>query len=182
MKRITVAAAAAFLCIGGAQAQTGSPWYGELGYTMLKIDAHSTSFRPDALRGIVGYGLHPYFSVEGVVAGGIGDDGKSVTVNGVTANADVKLDYLYGIWAKGRYMVGPQFEVFGRLGWTHTKVKSSSANPAASGSESDDDVSYGVGFNYHFSPTAYAGLDWMRYSNQSGTHMDGLTVSIGFRW
>lgn len=182
MKRSIIAAAAAFLALGSTHAQQAGPWYGELGYTWLKIDAHSTTFRPEAIRAIAGYGFHPNFALEGMIAGGITDDEKAVSVNGVPANVTVKPDYMYGIWAKGRYMVNPQFEVFGRLGWTHTKVKSSSANPAAAGSERDDDVSWGLGANFHFNPKAYASLDWMRYSKQSGNTMDGFTLGLGFRW
>ena len=58
MKRIAIAAAVAFLVLGGtAQAQTmpqlsKSGLYGELGYTWFKIDAAGTSARPSGIRGV----------------------------------------------------------------------------------------------------------------------------------
>ena len=86
MKKRLATAAAAFLVLGSAQAQmapmTTSALYGELGYTFLKMDAFGTSFRPAAIRGILGWDVHPTFAVEGMLAGGVVDDDKGISING----------------------------------------------------------------------------------------------------
>ena len=182
MKPIVAAAGAAFLLLGAtAQAQQTSPLYGELGYTFLKIDAAGTSTRPDAIRGILGYDFHPMFALEGMIAGGINDDDKDALFNGVPARVQVKMDYMYGLFVKPKYGWGPA-EVFARLGWAHTNVKTSSATPSLAGSTSDDDFAWGLGANFNFNPRMYVGADWMRYSNQSNHKVDGFTVAFGFRW
>lgn len=183
MKPIATAAAAALLLLGGtAQAQMMSPaWYGELGYTFLKVDARGTSLRPQALRGIIGYEFHPMFAVEGMAGFGVNEDNKTVSVNGVPTDVEVKLSSMYGIWLKPKYVMN-QFELFGRIGYSHTKIKTSSPNASLTGSESDDDLSYGLGVNFRFNPRMYAGVDWMRYSKQSGNKVDGLTISVGYHW
>lgn len=184
MKRIAIAAAAALLLAGGsAQAQMSmSGLYGELGYTFIKIDAAGTSSRPDAIRGILGYDFHPYFAVEGMVAGGVNSDNKQGTVNGVPTEVNVKLSSMYGIWIKPKYDLN-QWQFFGRLGYAHTSAKiHSTNNNLVDSSQSDNDFSYGAGVNFRINPRVYLGADWMRYSNQSGHKVDGMTLGLGYRW
>jgi len=182
MKRIVAATAVACLLAGAsAHAQQTSPFYGELGYTFLKIDAAGTSTRPDAIRGILGFDVHPMFAVEGVIAGGVNDDDKEALFNGAPAQVQVKMDYMYGLFVKPKYGWG-QAEVFARLGWAHTNVKVQSSTPSLAGSTSDDDLAWGIGGNFNLNPRMYVGADWMRYSNQSNHKVDGFTVSFGYRW
>jgi opacity protein-like surface antigen len=186
MKKRLVTAAAAFLMLGSAQAQmppiTASAFYGELGYTFMKIDAFGTSFRPGAVRGIAGWDVHPMFSVEGMVAGGVDDDNKNLAIGGVPSSVTASLDYMYGIWVKPKYVFEQyRSELFGRFGWAHTKAEVSRAGfPSAS--ETQDDFAWGIGANYRFNPNGYVGIDWMRYSNQSNSHVDGLTLTVGWHW
>lgn len=186
MKRKLLAAAAAFLAVGSAQAQMNLPpanrFYGELGYTFMKIDAAGTSARPGLIRGIIGYDFHPMWAVEGMLGGGVNGDRKNVSVGGLPAEVEVSNKSLYGIFVKPKYTFGAA-EVFGRIGYAHTKIEVDSRSALLGDStQSDDDVSYGIGFNYRFSRNVYAGIDWMRYSNQSGHKIDGMTISIGYNW
>jgi opacity protein-like surface antigen len=188
MKRIALAASAALLLLGTAQAQqsTMPPMsarnlYGELGYTFLKVDAFGTSTRPDALRGIIGYDFHPFFAVEGMGAWGVRDNTKNLAINGVPTNVTGSMDYMFGIWLKPKYDINQQAEVFGRIGWNHSKFKATSTG-FLDRTETRDDLAWGVGANYRFTPQWYAGIDWMRYSNQSNTHADGLTLTVGYHW
>lgn len=188
MKRMTTAAAAAFLLLGGsAQAQTMpafsmSGLYGELGYTFLKIDAAGTSARPGAIRGVLGYDFHPNFAAEFMLAGGVNDDSKDGTVNGTPTTVDVDMRNLYGLFVKPKYEWN-QLQLFGRLGYAHTRVKvKSTNNNLVDTNQSDNDFAWGLGVNYRFDPRMYVGLDWMRYSNQSGHKVDGITLGFGYHW
>ena len=188
MKRIAIAAAAAFLVLGGtAQAQTmpqlsKSGLYGELGYTWMKIDAAGTSARPSAIRGVLGYDFHPYLAGEFMAAGGVSDDSKNGSVNGVPTTVDVDMRNMYGLFIKVKYDWN-QVQLFGSLRYAHTRVKvKSTNNNLVDSNQSDNDVAYGVGVNYRFNPQMYVGLDWMRYSNQSGHKVDGLTLGFGYHW
>ena len=168
MKRIAIAAAAALLMLGTAQAQqarpAASPLYGELGYSFLDVDADDGfNADPHALRGIVGYNFHPFFAAEGMLAFGTKSD------------EGVKLRNAIGAFAKPKFNFG-NVEVFGRLGWVRAKVRGDG------GSETDDDFAYGVGLNYSFNPRTYVGADWMRYFDKDGVKIDGLTLSVGFRF
>src|SRR5213592_518927 len=170
MKHMVTAAAAALLAMG-AHAQTMPAYstsnvYGELGYTWMKIDAAGTSARPTALRGILGYDAHPYGAVEFMLAGGIGDDDKNGTVNGVPTSVNVDLKQMYGIFVRPKYQY-QSVEGFFRLGWAHTKVNvRSTNNNLVDSSQSDNDFAWGLGLNFRFNPRMFASVDWMRYSNQ----------------
>ena len=186
MKRNVLAAAAAaalLLGTGAAQAQMMTPaWYGELGYTFLKIDAASDSARPGAVRGILGVDLHPYFAVEGMAGGGVNDDQTNGVINGVPATVNVDFKTMYGLFGKAKYNWAG-FELFGRLGWAHTKVAINSLTAGVpSSTQSDDDLAWGLGANYRFDKNLYVGGDWMRYSNQSGHKVDGFTLAVGYHW
>lgn len=176
MKRIVIAAAAASLALGAAaQAQLQpqqTPLYGELGYTFLRHDS-GLGFRanPQALRGIVGYNFHPNFAVEGMAAFGTSDDSD----NGFTS----KLRHQYGVFAKPKYAFD-NFEVFGRVGWVQSKIRTSSA--AGTVSDSEGDFAWGLGANYNINPRTYVGIDYLRSYDKGSTKVDGVTIGVGFRF
>lgn len=183
MKRIAIAAAAAFLAMGSAQAQQATPWYGELGYTFLKIDGLGTSARTGVVRGIIGYDFHPYFAFEGMLGAGVNDENKNIVgADGLSHNVKFKTDELYGIWVKPKYNLGNGFEVFGRLGWSHVKIKTRSDAADLTIGRSEDGFSWGAGANYYFNPRLYGGIDFMQYSSKSNHHVDGVTFSVGYRF
>jgi outer membrane autotransporter protein len=176
MKRIAIAAAAALVLVGAAQAQqarNASPLYGELGYSFLQVKESTTGFdaTPQALRGIVGYNFHPYFAGEALLAVGTNSDSD--------LGVDAKAKYAFGLFLKPKYNFN-NFEVFGRLGWARTKVKFSVPGFSASGT--DDDFAYGVGVNYSFNPKLYVGADWMQLLNKDTAKVQGWTISVGYRF
>lgn len=185
MKRIVIAAAAAFAMLGAAQAQTQpSPFYGELGYTFLKLKEEGISTRNGAIRGIFGYAFHPNIAVEGMVGFAVNDDNETfVDPTFGPVDVKVKVQNSYGIFIKPKYNFN-QVEVFGRLGWTRSKIKVTANIAGASGSasDSDNDFAYGAGVNYNINPRTYVGLDYMRYYSKEGTKVDGLTLGVGYRF
>lgn len=184
MKLNRIAAAAAILLLAGAaQAQQRSPWYGELGYTWMKVDAVGTSARTGLIRGIIGYEFGPYWALEGMLGGGVSDDTKNVVgADGKQHDVNFKSDTMYGLWVKPKYDFGNGFELFGRFGWSHVKVKTSSDAPDLTTDNAQDGFNWGAGVNYHFNPKMYVGADWLQYSSKSNNHVDGMTLTFGYRW
>jgi opacity protein-like surface antigen len=171
MKRIAIAAAAALMVLGTAQAQQRSPLYGELGYSFLTFKSSGLDTNPQALRGIIGYTVHPNVAVEGMLALGTTSDSDR--------GVDIKLKHAVGLFVKPKYDFG-NIEAFARLGWVRAKARASGGGITLTGS--DDDFAYGVGANYNFNPKMYAGIDWMRYFNKDSTKIDGVTLSVGYRF
>jgi opacity protein-like surface antigen len=177
MKRIAIAAAAAVAMLStAAQAQQTNYFYGEVGYTVMKIEGDGLpNVKPNALRGIVGYAYHPNLAMEGMLAFGVRDD----SFNDAGVNVDVKLKNAWGIYLKPKFDVTPQLEVFGRLGATKTNIKATAAG--VSESERKGDLSWGLGAAYRFNPRMSVGLDYMRYSDDT-SRVDGVTLSLGYRF
>lgn len=173
MKRFVIAAAAAFLVLGTAQAQQRSPLYGELGYSWLQVKESSTGFdaTPQALRGIIGYNFHPYFAGEAMLSLGTSSDSD--------LGVDAKVKNAYGVFVKPKYDFN-NLELFARLGFARTKVNVSAPGFAADGSDSD--FAYGVGLNYNFNPKMYVGADWMQLLDKDTTKVRGWTVNFGYRF
>jgi hypothetical protein len=71
MKVIAIATAAASLLLGVAahaqQAPAAGPLYGELGYSWAQIHGNGVKATPGAIRGIIGYDVHPNLAVEGML-------------------------------------------------------------------------------------------------------------------
>jgi opacity protein-like surface antigen len=177
MKRIAIAAAAALLMLGTAQAQqaSASPLYGELGYTFLSVKGNGLDADPQALRGIIGYDVHRYLAVEGMLAFGVRKD----TFFDFEENT-VKLKHAFGLFVKPKYDFG-NIEAFARLGWARTKVDFSCPSGLCQGSN-DSDFAYGLGVNYRFNPKMHVGLDWARYQDKGGVKVDGWTIGFGYRF
>ncbi|UXH77292.1 porin family protein [Roseateles amylovorans] len=171
MKKISVIAAALLLA-GAAQAQSNtSAVYGEVGYTFVTIDA-GTDLEPGMLRGIVGWNVHPNLAIEGMLATGVKDDN--------TFGLKTKVSRAYGVYLKPKYDFGNGFEVFGRLGYADLKLKQSFQG--ASGTDSGNDVSYGVGASYSFNKNVYGTVDYMSYYDKDGVKGTGFTLGVGYRF
>lgn len=190
MKLIAIAAATTMLLAGGAaQAQmmargAAGNVYGELGYTALKIQETGVDVKPGMLRGIVGFNLHPNVAVEGMLGFGVRKDNTNTSFNGVPVNVEGDLRHMFGIYVKPKVMLGDAVELFGRVGYTDISLRSSAsvAGFRASDTSSGSDWSYGLGANFNIAPRAYVGVDYMRYYDKNDTKLDGVTVSVGYRF
>ena len=144
----TAAIAALALAAAGAQAQL----YGELGYSALNVEGAGSSIDLGALTGTLGYGVHENLAVEGMLAFGVQDD--------KIGGAKVELEHSYGLFAKPRIMLSPNFELFGRVGYGTTQIKADVAGFSAT--EDGESVNYGAGANYFFDNQNGVRADWTR--------------------
>lgn len=177
MKKIVMIAAAVLAC-GAAQAQTNaSPIYGEIGYSMLHADVSFYGLDIGAVRGILGYEVHPNLALEAMLAVGVTDD----RTQGVfVENIKLKLEHGYGLYIKPKFQVTDRLQLFGRVGYAESKFKLTWEG--ASASDSDHDVSYGVGMAYGFSKSLYGTLDYMRYYGKDDLRVNGITFGLGYKF
>jgi hypothetical protein len=157
--------------------------YGELGYTQVTIasaDAGAPSMKPSALRAIVGYEMNRNFSVEGMLAMGISDGTADLATLAGTLNAKIKIDSMYGVFAKAKAEVAPGVELFGRAGYSKANLTTTVAS--ASGSGSLDGASWGLGASYAVSPGLALAVDYMSYYNKDGGKATGPTFGVSFKF
>ncbi len=105
-----------------ANAQT----YVEIGYTTTDYSnsivssagrSYDLTASPTAIRGILGYEINPNFSLEGMLAQGL--NGSNISVSGISTPVELKIDTMYGIYAKPKVQAFQDLEVFGRIGYAH---------------------------------------------------------------
>lgn len=189
MKLIGIAAASAMLlAAGAAQAQMARAGagnvYGELGYSWLKVQESGISVNPGMVRGTLGFNVNPYLAVEGMLGFGAQKDSSNGNFGGVPINVETDVRHMFGLYVKPKVMLGQNLELFGRLGYTDTRLRSSAAIPGfnTTDTSSGSDWSYGLGANFNFMPQAYVGVDYMRYYNKNDVKLDGVTLSVGYRF
>lgn len=175
MKKIT-AIAAALLLAGAAQAQTkaapASEFYAEAGYSFVKIDVDGVDLEPGALRGIIGFNVHPNLAVEGMLATGVKDDNSF--------GLKTKISSAYGVYLKPKYDFGNGFEIFGRLGYASVRAKLEADGFRAK--TKDSDVSFGLGASYSFTKNVYGTVDYTQLFNEDNAKATAWTVGVGYRF
>lgn len=177
MKKIIVATTALLaFCAAQAQQVPKPKFYGELGYTALKIEDAGVDIKPGLLRGIVGTEVHPNVGLEAMLAVGVKDD--TVNLGGVPVEA--KVERSYGLYVKPKIQATSQLELFARIGYARSKFKATFTGGSIS--ESEGDLSYGAGLNYSFTRTVYGTVDYMSYYNKDGVKANGFTIGAGFRF
>lgn len=184
MKLIRLTAfAVTCLALSAAQAQStpdAKPkMYAEIGYTALKFqqkdDTDQYKASPSMLTGTFGYQFHPNMAVEGLLGFGAGK-GK-VKLNGESNGDELKLGNMVGVFFRPSVNFGDSVEVFGRVGWAHTQLKS-----LEFGKSSDSSLSYGVGAQFNLSKTSYLQANWTSYYNKHDTKIEGMGLSYGLRF
>lgn len=169
------------LLLAGAQAQTkvqSGPLYGELGYAPVKISFAGYSITPKVLRGMLGYEVNPNLAVEGMLGLGVSDG--STTVSGVRVTGEV--DHMIGLYLKPKVTVTPELELFARAGIVRNKVTASVPAAVWTGSDTQSDVSYGLGLAYSINKTTSLVVDCMSYYSKDGVKGNGVTVGVGFKF
>ena len=144
--------------------------YGNLGYT--NFDGSSVNL--DAIQGRLGYRFGNYVGVEGELATGIGSD-KTTIAPGVEAKT--KLKHQEAIYGVGFFPVTPKLDVFGRVGYGSTKVRTKVAG--LSDSDSTESWNYGAGAQYHIDGKNGVRADYTR-QNYLGDNGHANVWSVGY--
>jgi opacity protein-like surface antigen len=195
MKAKHVLLACALVALSGnavAADKTGRGYVGA-GYTMLTV---SPEGGPDldlsalGVRG--GYYFNKYFSVEGRLAFGVGDDSVSEVIDigfgPETATLTFDLDYSLGVYAVGHIPLTEQFQLYGLVGFTKHEITVDASIPSlGSDSESfdDNDLSFGVGAEFDMTKNLSLGVEYVSYFTDGDIDglkydTDGLGITLNY--
>ena len=169
-KTIRIAALAALFVAAGAQAQVYVE--GNFAPTKVTVDGYDGSFKPSALEGIVGYGLHPNFAVEGVLGFGV----KKGSSDGI----DFKIKSTYGFYLKPRYQVSDQVELFARVGYLKSKVEASDSTETLSGREGS--TAWGLGASYAIDKNLYLTAGYNQFFKKDDVKIRGFNFGVGYKF
>jgi outer membrane immunogenic protein len=152
-------ATAAIPAVADAQdANTGTSFYGTLGYA----GANAEGVDLGAIQGRVGARFGQYLGVEGELAGGVAKDKTWVAGTPVK----IGLDHQAAVYGVGFVPVTPNVDLFARVGYGTTKLSASAAGTSAS--TDGDSWNYGVGGQYSFDGKNGVRADYTRYDFTDG--------------
>lgn len=122
------------------------------GYTRIDGDGGAEL---GALTGRVGVGFGQHFAVEGEGSFGIDDD------------AGTELDSELGVFGVAKLPISPQFDIFGRVGWSRIET-----SPGGD----EDGLAYGVGGQFNLTEKDGIRGDWTRHDYDVG-QADAYSIS-----
>lgn len=149
----------------------GDAYYGGnlafMDYSELGLDANVTT-----LYGRIGKNWNDNFSGEARLGFGLTDD----TVEILGEDVDLKLSNFMGAYVRGGAQVSEAFYPYAILGFTRIDAKVSGFGESVS--DSDTDVSFGLGADFNASPSVTLNLEYMNYYDKDGAELDAF--SFGF--
>jgi outer membrane immunogenic protein len=162
MRKFVIAAAAILTLVSTTgHAETSGKLYGGLGYNTLGDD----DFNLGTIIGRIGYDITPNFAVEAEAGFGITEEKLNV---GFGATAKAKVDSSFGAFVVGKYPASDKFEVFGRLGYTTTKIGVDTN--FGNGSGDIDSFAVGVGGQYMIDDKNGIRADYLRLTEDEGAN------------
>lgn len=135
-------------------------------------DAISEEISITALYGRVGMDITEYFSAELRLGTGINED--SLNVSGTSV--DVELKSFAGAYIRGGIPNTTRFFPYAILGYTYGKLEASAFGESISDSESD--VSFGVGSDFRVNETWSINLEYINYFDKDGGELEA--IALGF--
>ena len=172
MKKIHIIAAAtlATLCMTGAQAQssTSNGYFGEIGYSQVKVHGAGGGAKPDAMRFLIGNEINKNWDVEAMYTTTVSKENQAGYQASVSS---------FGVMAKPKLALTNDTTVFGRVGIMRADITAS-----ANGSHTATDLAYGLGIQTNFSKSVYGQLDYLNQYDRGGISAKGYTLSLGTRF
>lgn len=144
--------------------------YFGLNYLATDVDFGFVSVNPGAIETKYGGFVSDNVAIEGRAGFGLTDD----SVNGV----DVEVDSILGIYAVYNFQPKGDFNPYALIGYTRGELSASSS--FGSDSESENDVSFGLGADFSISDASAFNLEWIQYIDKSGGEVTGF--SAGMVW
>lgn len=171
MKKISLALLVSSSLLAPLSAVAVQPgFYFGGGYTDASVDFDGLSNDADLgllfVRG--GYQFNEYAALEARLGTGVEDD----KIYGVKVEAED----VYGGYLKLGTPTQVGLYPYVLLGFTHAELKANGY------SDSDTDMSYGVGADYWFNPSVSAGLEYARLYDENGVEVNGLTLGLNFKY
>ena len=140
------------------------------------LDADDVTY--NAVYGRFGAFFNENISAEARLGLGVGDD----TVDG----AKYELDNYYGVYIRGGIPATEIFYPYAILGFTKGKASYSYSEVilgqefSASGSDSESDLSYGVGADFAVTENLKINAEYMSYMDKDAAELTGFTVGVAF--
>lgn len=176
MKKISMAwavAAALAVPVAATAAPVKPGFYIGGSYVFADVEDNGSDLDVDldALMLRAGFQLNEYIAIEGRVGEGVQDD----EVFGVK----VELEEMYGAYVKAGLPTQTGFYPYALLGVTRGEI--SARGPGGRVSETDSDISYGVGVDYWFSGQLSGSVEYTQFYDKDSS-VSGLSLGVNYKF
>lgn len=132
----------------------------------------------NAVYGRFGAFFNENISAEARLGLGVGDD----STNYEGFDTKVELDNFYGVYLRGGIPAGEIFYPYAVLGYTKAKASTSTSvfGETFSGSDSDSDLSYGVGADFAVTENLKINAEYLSYIDKDELELTGFSVGVAF--
>ena len=184
MKRL-VAGLLAGLCL---PALASANDYTYLGLNYLKTSYDEKGFdtsEPSAWSLRLGTAINENFAIEARLGTGASSDTLRVDP---TMEVEMDIKQLFGVYARAIVPLGERFSVYGIGGITRAKLEATGSLVGVPGSsarvsESETDLSLGLGADLMLSPNAFVNLEYiLLQSDEDAYDLDALSLGLGVRF
>ncbi|HTN32431.1 MAG TPA: porin family protein [Marinobacter sp.] len=151
-----------------------------VGASFAFVDYSEEGIRDDAsltmIAGRLGAKFNKNLSGEIRVGFGVGDD----SVNVLGTDVDVELNTMFGAYVRGGVEVAKSFYPYVVLGYTRGEITLSV--PGYSRSDSESDVSFGLGADVDINDKLTFNVEYMNYFDKDGAEIDGFSLGLVTRF
>lgn len=158
------------------------PYFG-VDYFAGNFTQSNADISPDGLRIKVGSDLHKYLALE-VHFATTGEEEQEVTGG---AKWDIKLDYLYGTYARGQFPLGNnRGSIYAIAGYSTFSFSSDSSSSALGNESVEEDASesggsIGLGMDYAVYNNWLVNLDYTSYLNKDGYELNAFNIGVKYQ-
>jgi len=165
-------AAACLLAVLATTAQAENYVGGNMAFVDYDSDA--------SLKAIVGrLGMTFGENLAGEVRLGKGYGTDTIDVSGY--NVKVELETMYGVYGRFNMAVSSRAYPYVIAGYTRGKVKASISGIGSS-TDTEGDLSYGFGLDYHVNEKLTINGEYMQYLDKSGADISALSIGVSTRF
>jgi opacity protein-like surface antigen len=177
--KLALSAVSAALLLSSHQAVAFDTGTGYVG-AQYAMATYSESGIPDfdtpllMIRG--GYFFNKYFSLEGRLGFGIGDDTQNVFGFDVT----LELDNMYGVYGVGHLPVSERVDLYGLVGYSKGEGTLTISGIPGSDSGDESDLSLGVGADFLLTDAFSINIEYTSYISKSEFDIDALALGVNY--
>lgn len=171
MKTMAAAAMIGMFTLVSAHAADGVYMGANFSSVTYKEDGFPSA-NPTAISLKVGNQINRNFAVEGRFGFGLASD----TINAFGIPVEIEVKNYYGVYGKGILPLSEAFAVYGLFGFSSGKISASAFGGTIS--ESDSDISFGIGADFAVSQSGTINVEWAKLIEGTGYRIEAL--SIGF--
>jgi hypothetical protein len=171
-------------------AAEGDQYFGlQYASTTFEIDGLGEDWEPAVLTGRYGKYLSDNFSLEGRLGIGAGDDTINFSGPGGSIDIEVEIDTLFGIYGVGHHAINNNSSVYALIGLSRGEATMTGTGfLVATGpfneteSDTETDLSYGVGANIGINNTTGINLEYISYLSKNDFDVSALNFGFVFKF